>query len=141
MMQRELEPEVMDGEDQSIAYARADFDEVNEAFVDRIADTFPTLNDGHILDLGCGPADIPVRLCRRLPALHVTAVDASGPMIALATETVKNADLASRITPVEGYLPGALSGMYDGAISNSLLHHLPGPQVLWAEIRRHETPM
>jgi len=139
-MDRELEPEVMDGEEQSIAYARADFDEVNEAFVDRIVRTFPDLESGHILDLGCGPADIPVRLCQRFSALQVTAVDASGPMIALALNAVRDAGVSSRVTPIEGYLPGALSGDYDGAISNSLLHHLPDPAVLWDTLRDHVRP-
>jgi trans-aconitate methyltransferase len=139
-MNRELEPEVMDGDDQSIAYARADFDEVNEAFVDRIATTFPNLIDGHFVDLGCGPADIPIRFCTRFPAIQITAVDASGPMITLAHQAVMEANLSTRITPIEGYLPGALKGTFDGAISNSLLHHLPEPSVLWTTLRDHVRP-
>ena len=61
------------------------------------AEYFPEFTEGHILDLGCGPGDIPVRFARALPSCRITGVDASEPMISLAVETVKQAGLADRI--------------------------------------------
>src|SRR2546425_210812 len=76
-MERILEPELMDDEAQALAYAQADFVEVNRGFVDRFRTAFPDLTRSRVVDLGCGPADIPIRLVRLMPTLGVTAVDAS----------------------------------------------------------------
>ena len=136
-MDRVMEPEVMDGEAQAEAYARADFAEVNQAFVDRFLSTFPALRRGEVADLGCGPADIPIRLCRSLPGVKVCAVDASASMMALARQAVGEAGLASRIELVLGYCPIDFEPprRFDAVISNSLLHHLPDPKVLWQQIK------
>ena len=79
-MERILEPELMDDPEQAIVYARADFEKENQGFVDRFREYFPEFTEGHILDLGCGPGDIPVRFARALPSSHITGVDASAPM-------------------------------------------------------------
>ncbi len=135
-MERILEPEVMDGQEQSDAYARADFAAVNQAFVERFCDLFPDQTSGRFIDLGCGPADIPVRLCRALPGVTVCAIDASPPMLALALQAVRDEGLDDRIELVEGYVPVHLSPprRFDAVISNSLLHHLPDPDALWRQL-------
>ena len=137
-MERVPEPEVMDDPAQAVAYARADFAGVNQAFVDRFCATFPEFKSGRIVDLGCGPADIPIRLTRALPAAHVTGVDASGPMLALAREAVAAAGLTDRIALVEGRLPGLPlpDAGFDAVISNSLIHQLPDAWPFWREVRR-----
>jgi trans-aconitate methyltransferase len=81
-MNRVLEPELMTDPDQAQAYAAADFATVNQGFVDRLRALFPALTRGHVVDLGCGPADIPIRLCRALPDVAVTGVDGSEAMLA-----------------------------------------------------------
>ncbi len=85
-MNRVPEPEVMADPRQALAYARADFADVNQRFVDALVSRHPTLTGGRILDLGCGPADIPLRLASALPDVHVVAIDASPAMLALAQE-------------------------------------------------------
>ena len=65
-MKRTLEPELMDDPEQALAYARADFEKENQGFIDRFREYFPEFTEGHILDLGCGPGDIPVRFARAL---------------------------------------------------------------------------
>ena len=87
-MDRILEPELMDDPEQALVYAQADFEKENQGFVDRFREYFAEFTEGHILDLGCGPGDIPVRLAQALPSCRITAVDASEPMIRLAGETV-----------------------------------------------------
>src|SRR2546422_10851262 len=96
-MNRTLEPELMDDPEQALVYARADFEEENQGFLDRFREYFPEFTEGHILDLGCGPGDIPVRFARALPSCRITGVDASEPMIGLAGVAVKQAGVADRV--------------------------------------------
>ena len=141
-MERVLEPEVMDGGEQAEAYASADFAAINQAFVDRFMARFPALRSGSVIDLGCGPADIPVRLAKALPEVTICAVDASGPMLALGRKAVGEAGLASRVELVLAYCPVDFEPprTFDAVISNSLLHHLPDPGVLWRQIRAVAEP-
>jgi 2-polyprenyl-3-methyl-5-hydroxy-6-metoxy-1,4-benzoquinol methylase len=140
-MERVPEPELMDDPQQAAAYAAADFSEENQGFVERFAEYFPAFSSGHVLDAGCGPADIPIRFSRRYPAAHVTAVDASMPMITLAGEAVSAAGLNDRITVrCERFdaVPGA--NVFDAVLSNSLLHHLPNPLQFWHKLRQLVKP-
>ena len=135
-MQRTLEPEIMDKEENVSAYAKADFSSVNQKFVDDLIKNYPNLKN--VLDLGCGPADIPIRLAQSLPKVHITAIDASKKMIESAKAAVTKARSNNQIILMQAYLPGLpfKSKIFDGVISNSILHHLPNPNVLWEEIKR-----
>lgn len=140
-MERILEPELMEDDAQVLAYARADFAEENQGFVDRFREYFPDFSDGHVLDLGCGPGDIPIRLARALPACRVTGVDASAPMIRLAEEAVTQAGLSARVSfRRERFQDIAGASRADAAISNSLLHHVPNPLQFWNRLRQLVKP-
>ncbi|MBX3235683.1 MAG: class I SAM-dependent methyltransferase [Nitrospiraceae bacterium] len=140
-MDRILELELMDDAAQALAYARADFSSENQGFVDRFCEYFPEWTEGHVIDLGCGPADIPLRFLRRYPKARMTAIDASRPMIELAQQAVKEVSAAGAITlccerfqawqPAEGA---------DAILSNSLLHHLPNPLQFWGRLRQWAKP-
>ena len=137
-MQRIPEPEVMDAPAQAIAYAQADFDEVNAAF---IRDTLAQLPDPdairQVLDLGCGPGDIPIRLANALPEAFITGIDASSPMVALGQERIDDTPLARRVQLELSRLPlERREPRWDLVLSNSLLHHLPEGAILWDEIHR-----
>ncbi len=97
---------------------------------------------GCMLDLGCGPADITLRVARHHPACELHGVDGARAMLCLGEAAVDRCGLGERIRLIEGYLPGA--GLprerYDAVISNSLLHHLADPMVLWEAIRAHGRP-
>ena len=135
-MKRALEPELMDDPEQALVYARADFEKENQGFVDRFREYFPEFTEGHILDLGCGPGDIPVRFARALPFCRVTGVDASAPMVRLAEEAVQQAGLSGRITfRCERFQNHAGVSVADAAIANSLLHHVPNPLQFWHKLR------
>jgi len=140
-MERVLEPELMDDERQSIAYARADFSSSNQFFVDGVINEFPRPLSTAV-DIGCGPGDVMIRLARALPGLRITAIDASAPMIALARAAVMTEGLSDRIELVQGYVPGvALNALsFDAVLSKDLLHHVPDPSVLWKEIARLARP-
>ncbi len=141
-MERILEPELMTDADQAQAYADADFASVNQAFVDRFRACFPDFTHGHLADLGCGPADIPIRLCRALPGVTVTAVDGSEAMLAPGRKALTAAGLQARVRLVCARLPGLErpAGGFDAIVSNSLLHHIPRPEVFWSEIARLGRP-
>jgi cyclopropane fatty-acyl-phospholipid synthase-like methyltransferase len=136
MMPRVLEPELMEDPAQVQAYAAADFSQENQGFVDCFRDYFPDFTEGHLLDLGCGPGDIPIRFARAVPGCRITAVDASAPMVRLAEETVQQAGLSDRITfRCERFQDLAGVSVADAAISNSLLHHVPNPLQFWHKLR------
>jgi 2-polyprenyl-3-methyl-5-hydroxy-6-metoxy-1,4-benzoquinol methylase len=140
-MNRTLEPELMDDPEQALVYARADFEEENQGFIDRFREYFPEFTEGHVLDLGCGPGDIPVRLARALSSCRITGVDASEPMIGLAGMAVKQAGLADRITfRCERFQAVSLVEPADAAVSNSLLHHVPNPLQFWYRLRQLVKP-
>ena len=135
-MNRTLEPELMEDPAQVQAYAAADFSQENQGFVDRFREYFPEFTEGHVLDLGCGPGDIPIRFARAVPGCRITAVDASAPMGRLAEETVRQAGLSDRITfRCERFQDLAGVSVADAAMSNSLLHHVPNPLQFWHKLR------
>jgi cyclopropane fatty-acyl-phospholipid synthase-like methyltransferase len=140
-MDRALEPELMDDPEQSLAYAKADFEEENQGFVERFLECFPDIKSGYLLDLGCGPADIPLRLARALPDCRITGVDGSAPMIALGREAVRAAGLAERVTlRCERFQDTVLAERADAVISNSLLHHAPNALQFWYAVRTLAKP-
>ena len=140
-MDRVLEPELMDDPEQALVYARANFEKENQGFVDRFCEYFPEFTEGHILDMGCGPGDIPIRFAQGLFSCRITGVDASEPMIGLAVEAVKRAGLADRITFLcERFQKVSLVEPLDAGVSNSLLHHVPNPLQFWYRLRQLVKP-
>jgi len=140
-MERLLEREVMDGEEQVRAYAQADFSKENQWFVDYFLEVFPDFREGLILDLGCGPADIPIRLVRACPSLSVMAVDASGPMINMAQAAIDEEKIGDRVTVVcQRFQDIQLQEPADAIISNSLVHHVPNPFQFWYALKQLAKP-
>jgi ubiquinone/menaquinone biosynthesis C-methylase UbiE len=136
-MERVLEPELMDHAQRAQAYARADFATSNQMFVNRLLSDFPGLA-GDVVDLGCGPADVMIRLARAKPDLRITAVDGSEPMIQIARSALQVHRLEPAVKLLCARLPGLPlpDGKFDAVLSKDLLHHLPDPSVLWSEARR-----
>ena len=140
-MKRVLEPELMDDRAQALAYAQADFAEENQGFVDRFRDYFPDWTGGHVVDLGCGPGDIPIRFVRAYPTARVTAVDASRPMLDLAAKAIAEAGVANQITLCcERFQSLAVPEQADALVSNSLLHHVPNPLQFWFRLKQLAKP-
>jgi ubiquinone/menaquinone biosynthesis C-methylase UbiE len=137
-MERVLEPELMEDQEQAEAYAKADFSDGNAAFVRRFMEEFPHVTSGNVVDLGCGPADIPIRLVRELPRLRVTAVDGSPAMLALARAALQQAGLSGRVSLHEGFIPDRrlADHSYAAVLANSLTHHIPSGLEFWREVGR-----
>ena len=142
-MKRVPEPELMDGAAQAQAYAEADFSQANTLFCTLFTRAFPAFADGQIVDLGCGPADICIRLAGRYPGCRITGLDGAGAMLALAEAAVRRAGLTERISLVQCTLarggPCAPAGAA-AVVSNSLLHHLADPMVLWEAVQQIGAP-
>jgi len=140
-MQRTLEPELMEDEQQALAYAKADFSTSNQWYVDHLIADYPD-NLGRVLDIGCGPGDVMLRLARAKPNVRITAIDGSAAMIGFAREAVRAADLQARLSAIQGIIPGLPleERSFDAVLSKDLLHHLPEPMVLWNEAKRLGRP-
>lgn len=140
MLQRALEPEVMD----SVAEAR-DYDAMDHSTVNRVfvADFLAVWDGiGPILDVGTGTAQIPIELCRSHASAAVTAIDLAEHMLALGQENVRRAGLAGRIKLERRdakRLPHA-DGSFGAIISNSIVHHIPEPAGVLAEMVRVTRP-
>jgi len=136
-MRRIPEAELMDDPLQARAYAEADFSEPHEKFVDLFRERFPDFTGGHVLDLGCGTGDVIVRFVRRYPEVRITGVDGAEAMLEIGREFIKREGLMEKIHLRHCYLPDIdlMREKFDAIISNSLLHHLSDPQVLWDTVK------
>ncbi len=133
----------MDQPEQAAAYANADFSEPHNHFVELFQQAFPDHEfNGVLLDLGCGPGDITRRVAKRWPSVRIDAVDGAAAMLEQGQRLTTDTDLAARIRYIHGVLPGCAlpQPRYDGVFSNSLLHHLADPMVLWRAIQQHAKP-
>jgi 2-polyprenyl-3-methyl-5-hydroxy-6-metoxy-1,4-benzoquinol methylase len=140
---REPEPEPMDLPREARAYAEADFAEVNSAFVERLLELLADRRDVSLIDLGTGPADIPVRIARLRPDWQITAVDVSEAMLDIARTAIALAEVGSQVQLVRADAkdPSSLpAGPFDAVISNSILHHLPDPVAFWQRVGELAAP-
>lgn len=140
-MDRIPEPELMDDAEQARAYAQADFAEPNQAFVELVETRLAPLPlEARVVDLGCGPADIPVRLSLRHPGFEIDAVDGSEAMLAHGATAVGRTGARVRLHCARLGEESLEAHAYDLVLSNSLLHHLPDPSLLWRCVRRLAAP-
>ena len=142
-MDRIRESELMEEEIQVRAYAEADFEDAHSRFIALFQDMFGHKGiNGYVLDLGCGHGDISVRFARAYPKCIVHGVDGSTAMIRYGNKILRDAcDISNRVELIHGRLPEAVlpRKKYDIIMSNSLLHHLSNPQVLYQVIQRYAT--
>jgi ubiquinone/menaquinone biosynthesis C-methylase UbiE len=131
---RVLEPEVMDSQEDAVDYDTMDHSEVNRVFVDDLLSVLPHPPDPNdqrldLLDLGTGTALIPVELCKRFERCRVLAVDAAAHMLDLARYHLEANSLTGRIQLAQAdakALPFD-DAQFDVVISNSIIHHIPEP--------------
>jgi len=141
MIKRTVEPELMTGEAQALAYARADFESAHSSYPKLFAERFPRPpRRAYALDLGCGPCDVTVRFAKAHPGWRFHGVDGSAAMLKHARPAIaRQRGLARRIKLIKGRIPGARipRRSYDVILSSSVLHHLHDPQVLWQTVRQY----
>ena len=155
-LDRVLEPAPEDPSLEALAYREIDHTEVNARFVHDLITGGPV--GPRVLDLGCGPAHIPILLCesfdshgdrlRELDAaidnwpapdwlsegqIEVMATDHCVEMLDLAKFEIEFASLVERVHLAQLDLtePDAFQPeIVDTAISNSVAHHLADPSML-----------
>lgn len=135
-MKRIVEPELMIEPDQVSAYANADFEDPHSNYIDMLKSYLSSDRLTTALDLGCGPGDITFKFAKAFPETLIDSVDGSEEMLnfaknVLATKT----ELNGRINYIHSMIHEfRTSKKYDLIFSNSLLHHLHDPMVMWNKI-------
>ena len=119
------------------AYADADFssgDSRTVALVEQLLDeTGPLPKDPLIVDIGCGPGNITIRLAELLPNAQVIGIDGSEPMLAVAKQrSIRTSNNLKFIRLQLHDIEVELKDLADLVVSNSLLHHLKKPDLLWS---------
>jgi len=135
MLERKLEPEVMDDAAEAAAYDAMDHTAPNTAFVDRLVDLGAR---GRVLDIGTGPGDVPLMLCDRLPDCHVVGVDLSKQMLKIARAKLRDSPHDDRVLLLLADakdLPFE-DDSFDAVCSNTILHHIPDPRPFLREAAR-----
>lgn len=140
MLERILEPEVMDSPEEAREYDDMDHSQVNGQFVDDLIAGGPVAGD--ILDLGTGTALIPIELCRRVEECRIMAVDLSVEMLDLARYRLEIAGVTHRIQleQVDSKQMPFPNDMFDLVMSNSIVHHIAEPKSVFAESVRVAKP-
>jgi len=134
----------MNDADEVEAYASA----AAQAYLDAIDNTLVEqvvsfgLTSGWLLDLGCGPGGIALKIARRLPEVRVVGIDFSVNMIRAARRAAQEQGLTGQATFLvgDGNRLGLADGCFDFVLSNSLLHHLHQPLAVLDEMRRVAKP-
>lgn len=134
----------MDDPQQVATYADCCLDNAYWLFIQCFRRFFPDLVPHEaILDLGCGPAAIPLRLARLFPHCEIHGVEGARHMLAYAKKTVQREGLEKQVRLFHGILPDNFPlarERYEVVISNSFLHHLADPMVLWQAILKYSLP-
>ena len=136
----------MNNEGQVQAYAAADFSSGDQATVEGIQQlldrTSPLPPDPLVVDLGCGPGNITLRLGELFPQARIIGIDGSEAMLAVAQARAQQQQLEISFLcrTLQEVLQGPLHGQADLVVSNSLLHHLHQPDLLWKVTRGLAAP-
>ena len=152
-MERIPEPELMNSALQVSAYASADFSSSDEAVLHRLVELCRELScqpssTDLLVDLGCGPGNIAERLHRHWPTSRVIGLDGAEAMLAAARSRqlgcpgseqflqYRQAELADLAVDGWSVVKDCSPAPAAVVISNSLLHHLHHPELLWQATHR-----
>ena len=137
-MERTVEPELMERQDQVISYAKADFSEGENNLINQINNylinnNINLIKQDLIVDLGCGPGNISEKLSIKWPNATVVGIDGSKEMIRIAELNKKKSLNRSRLknlryicADIKSLKPSEISieKKISLLVSNSLIHHI-----------------
>ena len=145
MLERVLEPEVMDTAEEARDYDSMDHAAVNTRFCDDFLQfaTFggrPALGrtTARVIDFGTGTALIPIALAARATGFEIVGIDLSEHMLSLGRSNVSRAGLDARVSlaRIDAKATAYEDGAFGATISNSIIHHIPEPALCFAEMWR-----
>ena len=148
MLERTLEPEVMDTAEEAVDYDTMDHSVVNCLFVDELLLEAKTLgfNDledlsaatPRILDVGTGTALIPIEYGQRNLNGDIWACDLAVEMLLLAEANLRETALYGRVILLHSDAKelDCSDEEFDCVISNSIIHHIPEPKDCLREMLR-----
>jgi ubiquinone/menaquinone biosynthesis C-methylase UbiE len=148
-LQRIPEPEQMDAPEEVSSYSSAaaekHLDAIDNTFVEHVLHLLPltnTIAPGWALDIGTGPAQIPIKILTRVPTLRCIGIDRSLNMLACARSSAVAAGVSDRLTLVcsEGRSLPFADGAFSVVLCNSVLHHANEPVALLREMFRVASP-
>ena len=142
MLLRVLEPEAMDTPEEADAYDAMDHAAVNDCFVADFLAAHGPCRGGELLDVGTGPGRIPIALGHADPHARILGIDLAEPMLDRARRNTAGAGLAGRIRFERAdakALPYA-DGAFEALLSNTIVHHIPEPARVLAEMARVVAP-
>ena len=152
-MERIVEPELMEKEEQVISYSKADFSEGEKNLINQI-NFYLLKNDINlnekdlIVDLGCGPGNISEKLSIKWPKATVVGIDGSKGMIRKAEFNKKNSLNRNKLKNLR-YICADIKNLKISEISseknisllvsNSLIHHITYLEDFYNCIKRLST--
>ncbi len=136
MIPRILEPEAMDTSEEALDYDAMDHCTVNRLFV---GDFLAVWNQrSPILDIGTGTARIPIEFCRQSALGEVIGIDLAEEMLKLGQVNIDREGLGARIKleRIDAKRMPYPTGAFQAIMSNSIVHHIPEPCAMFAELVR-----
>jgi len=143
-LDRVPEPEEMDEAEEVQSYnsaaAARHLDAIDNTFVKHLRRLLPTREtwNGSCwgLDVGTGPAQIPIKILRQIPGLKIIGLERSPSMLACARQNAAQAGLADRLLLLraDGHSLPFPDGVFSMVCCNSVLHHAREPLRLLREI-------
>jgi ubiquinone/menaquinone biosynthesis C-methylase UbiE len=139
---RVLEPEAMNTPEEARAYDAMDHAAVDAQFVADFRAEHGPCRGGELLDVGTGPAKIPIALCRADPQARVLGIDLADPMLDRARRNVEEAGLSGRIRCewADAKVLHHPDGTFEAVLCNTIVHHIPEPARILKEMARVVAP-
>jgi ubiquinone/menaquinone biosynthesis C-methylase UbiE len=146
MLERVLEPEVMDTAEEARDYDSMDHAAVNTRFCEDFVQLAASggrpgphgIAPPRVVDFGTGTALIPIELCKLASGFEIVGIDLAEHMLDLGRANVARAGLGARIRLERVDAKGTpyADGAFGATISNSIIHHIPEPARGFAEMWR-----
>lgn len=135
-MKRVLEPQLIDDKNSVKVLCESFSEKEADLFIENINQHFPYMDFSECLDFCCGTGDFAIVLAKKKKG-NIDAIDGSAPVLNVAKEKIKNADLSSRISVKHLYAPFVIDKKYDFIYSLNSLHHFHEPKDFWLTIKNH----
>jgi len=140
MIPRVLEPEAMETPEEVRQYDAMDHSAVNARFAEDFLAVHRPCRGGEVLDVGTGTARIPIALALLDRQARVLALDLSDAMLKQAEKNITAAGLSHRIRSHHGDAKSLVDlfgeGSFEAVISNTIIHHIPHPEPVLADLAR-----